>query len=392
MPKVFFILLIFISSRLYAQTDSLPYMLLMDEKIQIEATDAVNDMYNFKFDKAERQFQIYKLRFPEHPLPYFLMGLSTWWRMMPNLEHELDDTRHDEVFLAYMDTAISFAEKMYEANDKNVEAVFFLAAAHGFKARLYGERSNFTRGTFAAKHAMKYLRLMKDNELSPEFLFGEGLYNYYAPWVKENYPLLRPIILLFPDGDKELGIRQLKQVSYNAFYTRTEAQFWLVRIYTVEEDDKEALAMPFARYLGITFPDNAIFQRNYARTAYVTHQTGEAAAIATQILQKIESGMPGYEENAGRIASFIMGEYYYSMNNIEKAKEYYTKAIDFAKKINEIHTGYYLWSMARLATIAEKENQKKDARDYWKQVKKDADKDNKKVKEEAKKNLKKKSK
>ncbi|MFL5730582.1 MAG: tol-pal system protein YbgF, partial [Cytophagaceae bacterium] len=381
MVKAILVSVLLVSTNLFAQTDSLPYMLLMDEKIQIEATDAVNDMYNFKFDKAERQFQIYKLKYPDHPLPYFLMGLSTWWRMMPNLEHELDDTKHDDIFLAYMDTAITCAEKMYKANEKNVEAVFFLAGAYGFKARLFGERSNYTRGTFAAKNALKYLRLMKDNELSPEFLFGEGLYNYYAPWVKENYPLLRPIIILFPNGDKELGIKQLKQVSYNAFYTRTEAQFWLVRIYTVEEENKEALAMPFARYLGTTFPDNPIFQRNYARTAYITHQMGEASVTAAQILKKIEEGMPGYEENAGRIASFIMGEYYYTLGDIPKAKEYYNKAIEFAKKIDEIHTGYYLWSMARLATIAENENQKKEAKVYWKQVKKDADKDNKKVKE-----------
>src|SRR5258708_674965 len=102
MVKAFFVLLIFVSSGLFAQTDSLPYMLLMDEKMQIEATDAVNDMYNFKFEKAERQFQIFRLKYPEHPLPYFLMGLSTWWRMMPNLEHELDDTKHDEIFVAYM--------------------------------------------------------------------------------------------------------------------------------------------------------------------------------------------------------------------------------------------------------------------------------------------------
>ena len=59
-------------------------MLLMDMNVQSECTDAVNDMYNFKFEKAEKQFQILKLKYPDHPLPYFLMGLSTWWKMMPN--------------------------------------------------------------------------------------------------------------------------------------------------------------------------------------------------------------------------------------------------------------------------------------------------------------------
>jgi hypothetical protein len=64
MLRAFFLLLIFVSSELCAQSDSLPYMLLMDEKIQIDATDAVNDMYNFKFEKAERQFQIFRFKYP----------------------------------------------------------------------------------------------------------------------------------------------------------------------------------------------------------------------------------------------------------------------------------------------------------------------------------------
>jgi hypothetical protein len=48
MKSILLALFLFLSLAVKAQ-DSLPHMLLMDEKIQIEATDAVNDMYNFKF-------------------------------------------------------------------------------------------------------------------------------------------------------------------------------------------------------------------------------------------------------------------------------------------------------------------------------------------------------
>lgn len=33
---------------------------------------------DFKFDKAERQFRSLRRRYPQHPMPYFLLGLSTW--------------------------------------------------------------------------------------------------------------------------------------------------------------------------------------------------------------------------------------------------------------------------------------------------------------------------
>jgi hypothetical protein len=382
MKSLFLAFFLFLSIGLKAQ-DTLPYMLLMDEKIQIEATDAVNDVYNFKFEKAGKQFQILKLKYPDHPMPYFLMGLGLWWKMMPNLDHELDDTKNDETFNAYMDTSITLAEKLFDKNEKNVEAAFFLAGAYGFKARLYGERRNYARGTLAAKNALKYMQITTESELSPEFEFGKGLYNYYAVWIKENFPLLRPIIMFFPDGNKELGIKQLKEVSYNAFYTRTEAQYFLVRIYTVEES-KDMLALPIARYLATTFPDNPYFARQYARCAYMTGQSREYAEASLEILRKIDKGMEGYEEVSGRYASFYLGQYFYNQGNIIKAKEYYNLTVAFAKKIDAIHTGYYLHALKNLAIIAEKEKDEKTARKLWKTVKKDSDKDNKKLKQEAK--------
>ena len=53
----------------FAQEDTT--MLLTDKVVQIEATDAINDMYNFKFDQAEVYFLRIKALHPEHPMPYF---------------------------------------------------------------------------------------------------------------------------------------------------------------------------------------------------------------------------------------------------------------------------------------------------------------------------------
>ena len=47
-------------------------ILISDMKVQIEATEAVNNLYNFKFDKAEMQFRWLLQKYDWHPLPYFL--------------------------------------------------------------------------------------------------------------------------------------------------------------------------------------------------------------------------------------------------------------------------------------------------------------------------------
>ncbi len=380
----FFLILFTITSFTAKAQEDLPHMLLLDEKVQVEATDAVNDMYNFKFDKAEKQFQVLKVKYPEHPLPYFLMGLSTWWKMYPNLEVEKKTEKYDAPFVAYMDTAIKYAEKLYDANEKNYEAIFFLAGAYGFKAHLYGERKKFGKATFAARSALIYLRKNIENEeLSPEFLFGDALYNYYAEWIRENYPLLRPILIFFKSGDKALGIKQLRQVSYNAFYTRTEAQYYLMRIY--KDEDMSDKALTVARYLATTFPDNGYFERYYAQLCYLTGQNREAETVCLDILKKLELGMPGYEEISGRYAGFILGFIYqYRDNNLPKAKLYYQKAVKYTELIDEVKQGYYLNSLANLARIADKEGDKQTARQYYKTLLKHAGDEHEDLHDEAK--------
>jgi tetratricopeptide (TPR) repeat protein len=373
-------LMLLVSGGLFAQLDTLRMdtlgildrpvkksdILLNNIRIQIDANEAVNNLYNFKFAKAERQFRWIKQKYDWHPLPYYLLGLSQWWKIVP----DIDEEKYDEVFLAYMDTAIVKAEYLYENGGNKVEAAFFQAAAHAFKARLYSERRSWTKAAFSGKNALKYLEESRgQNDLSPELLFGDALYNYYSVWIPENYPLLKPLLIFFSKGDKQLGINQLKEVSRNAFYTRTEAQFFLMRILALEENDVMG-ALQVGEYLAQTFPDNAYFQRFYARLLYTSGQYRKSEKVSLDILSKIDSGMIGYEANSGRYAGFFLGQIYQSNGDLEKAKVYYQKGVDFGEELEAYETGYYLYSLLNLAKIANYEEDEKTAKELLKDIKK----------------------
>jgi hypothetical protein len=112
-----------------------------------------------------------------------------------------------------MDSSIDKAEKIWDETE-NPEAAFFMAAAYGFKGRLHAERKNWTRATLAAKNALKYLEYSREfADFSPELMFGDGLYNYYYHFIKQNFPLLRPVLWLFPKANKLMGIQQLRKGS-----------------------------------------------------------------------------------------------------------------------------------------------------------------------------------
>ena len=211
-------------------------LLIADMRVQIQATEALNHMYNFKFRKARGQFLWLRKTYKEHPLPYFLLGLNEWWKIMPNLDIET----YDEQFLAYMDTSIMKAKVLYKTENMKIEGAFFLSASYGFKARLYSTRRKWLKSAGHANKALNYLDDCRSKEeLSPELLFGDGLYNYFSVWIPENYPQLRPFLIMFDKGDKELGLEQLREVAHNAFYTRTEAQYWLMNILFLDESDTQ---------------------------------------------------------------------------------------------------------------------------------------------------------
>ncbi len=386
---LFFLCFAFGSISLKAQEkDSIRTYILTDMQVQLDATQAVNDLYNFKFSKAEQQFRWLKQQFPQHPLPYFLLALSEWWKIMPNPDVEA----YDDKFIAYLDTSITFSERMQKENENNVEAKFFLAAAYGFKGRLYSDRKHWRKATFAGRLAVKYMNESRGNHvLSPEFLFGEALYNYYSVWVPENYPMLKPIVAFFPKGDKALGLTQLRETALNAFYTRTEAQVFLMKIYANDEKrPKEALQM--AQYLHQTFPDNAYFHRYYARLLFTEGRLNECEKESINILAKTDSGYLGYEAVTGRYAAFFLGYIYKNLfRDKALATKYYNRTIQFSEQSKSLQAGYYLYALSYLGKIYEEEenlykaaihyqkilNSKekespayKDAQDFFKQNKK----------------------
>ncbi|WP_174805784.1 MULTISPECIES: tol-pal system protein YbgF [Hymenobacter] len=345
--------------------------LLMDKDIQLELEGAVQNLYNFKYDKAEKQFRSLRRRYPQHPMPYFLLGLSTWWKIQPT---NLQTKQYDKIFFAYMDTAITKGEQLYKRDNKNYEACFFLAAAYGFNARLSSERGNWTEATFRAKHALTYLNKCQEaNGLSPEFMFGQALINYYAVWISETYPLLKPVLLFFPKGNRQLGLVQLKNVADNGFYTGNEAKFFLMRIF-LNEENKPENALPIAKKLVDMYPDNGYFQRLYALLCFREGRDRECERVSKEILDKLNQGMPGYEGNSGRYATYFLGSFmqkYYKDD--AKAKDYFQRCIVFAETTGELKGAFYVYSNLNLARLAARERDMRTASRYYQVVREKAD-------------------
>lgn len=365
---LFFVCLVFIPEVKAQAPEPIPgnsSYLLLDKGLQYRITKAINSMYNFDFATAERDFAVIMYQYPDHPLPDFLMALGYWWR----IEINVDNKRYDNIFIQYLDRANAKAKKMLDQNPRNKEAAFFLAAGYGFQGRLYSERKSWTKATFAGKNALNYMEMSRgEEEFNPELLLGDALFNYFSVWIPENYPLLKPVLALFPKGNKKLGLTQLEKVASNAFYTRVEAQYFLFRLYGSEENRPQD-ALRIVEYLHEKFPNNPYFHRSYARYLYTTGKWTQAMQESLEILDRIEQKQFGYEATSGRYASFYLGEYFYRIGNLIEAKRYYSRTVTIGEESETQESGYYLYSLISLGKIATFEKNKPLAKTYFNQVK-----------------------
>ncbi|TAF63265.1 MAG: tol-pal system protein YbgF [Cytophagales bacterium] len=350
-----------------------PQMLINDPQLRIDIVLAINDMYNFQFDKAEQQYDWFMQKYPEHPMPYFLKALNTWWKILPHLG--LDYREHDAAFLNYLDQTIYYAERLKKTSDDDIEAFFFLSAAYAFKGRIHGERKNWAKAIGAVKNAITYLHKGEElNQNNIELMFGRGLYNYYAVWLPNEYAMLKPVMALFKKGDKTLGLEQLKNAALNAFYTQTEAQYFLTEIYRNEEN-KPQEAFHLTEYLHKTYPENACFHRDFTVLCFTLGKYELVEPLSYRMLERLQAQQIGYNGIDGRYANYFLGYLEKTRGNKEKSYDFFLKAMDFAEKINAYEYGYYHSTLYNLADYAMQEKNYLKAALYYNKLKKYAKKD-----------------
>lgn len=345
-------------------------MLLLDRGVQISTTAAVNNMYNFNFSEAEKEYKWLKVKYPEHPLGDFMLGLNEWWKIVPDTKQE----RFDEQCHSYMANAIDLADDMFDRNKKNKEAAFFLSAAYAIKGRLYAEREKWVKAAWAGRQSIKYLDYSRGEEnINPELLFGDGVYNYYSRWIHENYKSLKPLLTFFRKGDKDLGIKQLENVANNAFYSRMEARYFLIQIYAAENQSAKSLIL--ARQMHTLYPHNSFFHRYVARNSFALGRLDEAEVYANELMTRLDEKQYGYGDNDGRYAAYILGyiNQNYKRNDIQ-AKFYYQKCINYSLSNNTKESGYYVASNLALGSIALKDNDNRAAVEYLAEVLKNSEK------------------
>lgn len=278
--------------------------ILADSFVREKGEKGLDLLYNMRSEEARALFREIDERYPDHPVGPFLQGLNLWWTIML----DLTDASHDEAFFEQMDEVIARCEELLDENPEHFDAMLFKAAAHGFKARLASNRSDWWKAIRNGRKAIGPAREVAETAPSEngDYVFGKGLYDYYTAIIEEEYPVVKTFTWLIPDGNRTLGLEQLRRTAEDGHYVKTEAIYYLTQIYYLYEDNyREARA--YVRQLRERHPDNPYFH-NYEGRVYAKWGRWKLARdVFTEVLERRENRQPGYNVHMEEIARYYLG-------------------------------------------------------------------------------------
>lgn len=350
------ILFIFLLTNLFAQQSD------FESRVEL----GIKQIYNIKFEDAEKTFRSLIADYPNHPAGRFFLAMIDWWKILLDVENE----SHDEIFFQKLEDVIFQCDKILEKEPDNVEALFFKGGSIGFRGRLRSLRESWLKAADDGREALPIVE--RASKLDPNNLdvqLGFGIYNYYAAVIPEEYPMIKPLMIFFPSGNKEEGLKQLRNTAFNGKYAKYEARYFLMTIYYRYESNPWQ-AEEFAKILLDDFPDNPTFQRWLGRIYVRQGKMQLADSLFKDVLRKADENFYGYNfPVALREANYYVGYNYKLNNELDSAKIYLSKCAEISKQIDkEEESGFLINSILYLAQISEAKKLFEEAISYYEQL------------------------
>ena len=304
---------------------------ISDPALDAKILQGIEFIYSIEFDKADREFADVVRSQPDHPAGYFFQAMTQWWRILSDFEDESQDER----FVSMLANVEEVCERRLGKNKNDVAALFFKGGAIGFRGRLRVNRGKWLAAANDGVSALSAIR--KANELEPknsDILLGMGIYNYYAEMVPDQYPILKPVMLFLPGGDKKKGLEQLERAAQEARYAKIEAMYFLLQTYfSYEKNYTKSLEL--ASRLRSRYPKNSIFHRMYGRCFVSLGNWNEVQRVFGEVEERFRTGQPGYNTHDGREAHYYLGRYHFISGNLNEALQHFFRCDELSRRTDK---------------------------------------------------------
>lgn len=319
--------------------------LINDREFRPAAQAAVDSIYNFNFEAADKILGHWKNAYPDHPLWRLIDGIQLWWQVLSDLE----STSYDDEFFHHMQRTDYEASQLLRKKNSHADALIIKTVANGYIARQFANREEWLSSINTARKALSsydYLR-----ELQPELAdlsLAEGLKFYYAAYLPEAYPIVKTVSWFLPEGDKQKGLQLMQEASQEAIFARAEATYFLANInYNYQEDYDKAVT--YFEQLYLRYPNNNYYARKLVSSLYRLRRYDQALEIIDESLTRWEQNKLPYHEVMREEMLTWKGRILMLEGDSNKARELFDEAFAIGKDLPRtahrsfhVTSGYYL--------------------------------------------------
>jgi hypothetical protein len=290
---------------------------------------ALDCIYNQNYIEAEYLIEELEQEVPGYPGVGLLKAYFVQWKYGPMTEKNGAFTG----FLAICDSTIEISESMLANDPESAEAQFFILSIHAMLARAYIDSGSNWK---AIKEAQKAYRFIKSNmeriQEFPEFNLYCGLYNYYREKYPEDNHFVKPILWIFMDGDKDLGLKMLNDGSQVGLFVKLECMTYLYHI-RMRYEFEPGKSINFSRELHELYPQNEYYIALLTENLIFLDEF----CAAKPLLDILTKSSSPYFQYAGLVYRGLLSELY--LADLVQAENHYRSALIYgeSKQITTPH-------------------------------------------------------
>ncbi len=236
-----------------------------------------NALYCFKFQTADSLIKQTKKVFPEQSLSYLLSVNYYWWLIISG-EDNFENRKNFYLNLS------SAQQKTSKSKQKlSNEDIYTFINIYSYKIRIEGLNKNYLKAVSHTNSCVDYLKMSFGKEKEYEYFYlTSGLYNYYITTLDDEYPILKPYLLIYPKGNFKTGIEQLTIAAQsNDFALSTEANYFLSKIYLKQKN--YVLANNYCKVLTKRYSTNLLYLYYEFKSHLDNNEKEKALVILKQL-------------------------------------------------------------------------------------------------------------
>jgi hypothetical protein len=201
-------------------------------------------------------------------------------------ETEENNEKYAALCKNYCDRAVESIQK----NKKlGYDEVFHLISAKAILLKIKVNNKNYLAAAKDMKEFMNFFEFALNNEENEKMKVIAGMYNYHIENAKDDYPIIYPVVIFYPKGNKQKGIKQLIECTSIPDKTISiRSKWYLAQIYKNDEKIFSQSKYWFEKLL-IEYPDNLIWRKEYINCLKRFNKTEEADTQIKILTDKVKS-------------------------------------------------------------------------------------------------------